>query len=309
MHGKIDPVLPTLGQIGDFLLHLFQVKRLSVSAIKGYRSALASSLKFSTCKAKEIGSDPRLSAMVAFFERERPVPRCVTPKWNLTCVLWSLTKPPYEPMAAASLMNWTVKTAFLLAFATAKRSSEIHALSCATDYMLLTKGSVTFHYMPGFFPKTEVHFQVPEPIVIPALPVPPSDSIVNRSLCPVRAVKNYMSITREFRNNRSRFFIPVKGSQDVARATVARWIAIAVSRAYARLSSIDLKSYGISAHEVRALSTSWAFHNRSPLSSLMEAAAWKSHDTFSRFYLRSMTAQSGDLLKLGPVVAAGRIIQ
>ncbi len=212
MHGKIDPVQPTLGQIGDFLLHLFQVKRLSVSAIKGYRSALASSLKFSRCKAKEIGSDPRLSAMVAFFERERPVPRCVTPKWNLTCLLWSHEAAiNYEPMGEASLMNWTVKTAFLLAFATAKRSSEIHALSCASDYMLLAKESVTFHFMPGFYPKTQIHYQVPEPIVIPALPVPTSDSVVNISLCPVGAVRHYIRITKELRNGRSRFFIPVQG--------------------------------------------------------------------------------------------------
>ncbi len=156
-------------------------------------------------------------------------------------------------------MNWTVKTAFLMAFATAKRSSEIHALSCASDYMRLSKESVTFHFMPGFYPKTQVHYQVPEPIVIPALPVPPSDSVVNRSLCPVRAVRHYVSMTKELRNNRARFFIPVKGSQDVARATVARWIAIAVARAYAGMSSIDLRNYGIKAHEVRALSTSWAF--------------------------------------------------
>ncbi len=84
---------------------------------------------------------------------------------------------------------------------------------------------------------------------------------------------------------------------------------MAISRAYARLSSVDLKIYGIKAHEVRAFSTSWAFHNRLPLSSLMEAAAWRPHGTFSRFYLGSMTAQSGDLLKLGPIVAAIEVVQ
>ncbi len=175
--------------------------------------------------------------------------------------------------------------------------------------MILSKESVTFHFMPGFYPKTQVHFQVPEPIVIPALPVPASDSVVNRTLCPVRAVRHYIRITKELRNGRSRLFIPVKGSQDVARATVARWISRAISTAYSGLSSIDLTSYGIKAHEVRALSTSWAFHNRCPLSSLMEAAAWSSHGTFSMFYLRSMTAHSGDLMKLGPLVASGKVIQ
>ncbi len=293
MRRETDPVSPSLGQVGDFLLFLFHEKKLSVSAIKGYRSALASSLTFSRSKAHAVGRDPKLSAMIAFFARERPIARTVVPKWNLTCVLWSLTKPPYEPFMQASLLDCSIKTAFLLAFASAKRSSELHAFSGEPGSMLLSKDSVTFYFVPGFYPKTQVVFQMPDPVVVPALPVPARDSIVNKTLCPVRAVKLYLKRTRGIRGSRSRFFIPVKGEQELTRPTVARWIKSAISSAYSALTAVSVKNFDIKAHEVRAVSTSWAFHNKVPLASVMQAAAWRSHGTFSKFYLRSMTAQRG----------------
>ncbi len=65
----------------------------------------------------------------------------------------------------------------------------------------------------------------------------------------------------------------------------------------------------INAHEVRAMSTSWAFFNHASLTNIMDAACWKSHSTFSKFYLRSMSVQSHDLYKLGPLVAASQIVK
>ena len=49
------------------------------------------------------------------------------PKWNLSVVLNELTKAPFEPMKDTDLKHLTLKTAFLLALASGKRSSEIHA--------------------------------------------------------------------------------------------------------------------------------------------------------------------------------------
>jgi hypothetical protein len=41
----IHPVFPTLHKLVDFLNYLFTERKLSVSAIKGYKSALATSLR------------------------------------------------------------------------------------------------------------------------------------------------------------------------------------------------------------------------------------------------------------------------
>ena len=76
--------------------------------------------------------NPFLSELMRSFELEKNVFRSLTPKWDLSCSLWSLTKAPYEPLASASLKFLTFKTVFLLAFAKACRRSELHAFSIET---------------------------------------------------------------------------------------------------------------------------------------------------------------------------------
>ena len=49
------------------------------------------------------------------------------PKWNLSVVLNELTKAPFEPMKDTDLKRLTFKTAFLLALASGKCCSKIHA--------------------------------------------------------------------------------------------------------------------------------------------------------------------------------------
>jgi hypothetical protein len=47
-----------------------------------------------------------------------------------------------------------------------------------------------------------------------------------------------------------------------------------------------LRLSSISAHEVRALATSWATFKGVTLQEIMPAVEWKSHMVFSQFYLR-----------------------
>ena len=75
-----------------------------------------------------------------------------------------------------------------------------------------------------------------------------------------------------------------------------------IRKAYENLSSSDLKFMKIKAHEVRALSSTWAYLNSVPLDDVMRAAYWYSESTFSSFYLRSLGSQENDLLSLGPLV-------
>ena len=49
------------------------------------------------------------------------------PKWNLSVVLNELTKAPFEPIKDTDLKHLTLKTAFLLALASSKPRSDIHA--------------------------------------------------------------------------------------------------------------------------------------------------------------------------------------
>ena len=112
--------------IADFLIYLFSEKKYQISTIKGYRSMISNSLKFKT--DIRVGSNPVLSELIRSFELQRPVQRSLTPKWDLSWVLVCLLKTPYEPLHKASKLYVTIKTVFLLALASVKRCSKIHAL-------------------------------------------------------------------------------------------------------------------------------------------------------------------------------------
>ena len=141
---KVNPISAPITVIADFLIFLFSEKKCQISTIKGYRSMISNTLKFKT--GNRIGSNPVLSELIRSFELQRPVQRSLTPKWDLSWVLVCLQKPPFEPLDKASKFHVTIKTAFLLALATAKRCSEIHALAMDSQHLRFNQsdGSVFF---------------------------------------------------------------------------------------------------------------------------------------------------------------------
>ena len=121
---KVDFRSPSVEQIADFLLHLFQDKKLQPSTIDGYRSAIADKVGNFTVN---ISKNENLNRLPDSFHRDRPKGHWGVPSWNLSLVLHQLTKPPFEPLRKASLKHLTFKTMFLLALGSGKRRSEIHA--------------------------------------------------------------------------------------------------------------------------------------------------------------------------------------
>ena len=45
------------------------------------------------------------------------------------------------------------------------------------------------------------------------------------------------------------------------------------------------------------------------LDQILQAAGWRSRNVFTQFYLRDLSAQSEDLLLLGPLVASHTVVQ
>ena len=115
---------PPLKAITDFLMHLFQDRKLQPSTIDGYRSAIADKLFNSTIN---VSKGENLTRLLDSFHRDRPKGRRGISSWNLSLVLHQLTKAPFEPLKEASLKHLTFKTVFLLALGSGKRRSEIHA--------------------------------------------------------------------------------------------------------------------------------------------------------------------------------------
>ena len=121
---QVDVRSPPITSIADFLMYLFEVRNLQPNTIDGYRSAIADRLGNDPVN---ISKDENLTRLLDSFHRDRPKGRRGVPPWSLSLVLHQLTKPPFEPIRKASLKHLTFKTVFLMALASGKRRSEIHA--------------------------------------------------------------------------------------------------------------------------------------------------------------------------------------
>ena len=130
---KIDPIQATPQIVADFLTFLFSVKKCQVSTIKGYRSTISNTLKYKT--GYDFGSHPVLLEVIKSFAIQRPVDRSLAPKCDLAFVLSHMCKAPFEPLDKALLFYLSVKTVFLVTLATARRVSEVHALSMDSDHL------------------------------------------------------------------------------------------------------------------------------------------------------------------------------
>ena len=121
---SVDFSTPSVKQISDFFMYLYQDLNRRPSTIDGYSTAIVDTLGPT---AQHIAHNADLHRLLSSFHRDRPKSSRNLPKWNLSVVLNELTKAPFEPMKDTDLKHLTLKTAFLLALASGKRRSEIHA--------------------------------------------------------------------------------------------------------------------------------------------------------------------------------------
>ena len=74
------------------------------------------------------------------------------------------------------------------------------------------------------------------------------------------------------------------------------------------LTRKDFPFLKIKVHEVRALSSSWAFFNKVPLSEILKAAVWNQSSAFAKFCLRDMSQQLQNLHDWGAIVVAQKVV-
>ena len=188
---------PSIAKIADFLTYMFKSKGAALSTIKGYRAMLSAVFKF---PLPEISTSPILKDLIRSFEISAPRPLFPPPPWDLDKVLQYLSGPPFEPLARASFLDKTKKALFLLAMATAKRVSELQALSFQGEDLVL-------YYDTFFSAKTEsVSNPLPRPIIVPSLSDFAGD-LPERVQCPVRAIKFLRKAARSASFIPSRLFV------------------------------------------------------------------------------------------------------
>ena len=81
---QINPVKATVQQLADFLIFLFEEKKLAISSIQGYISCIS---KVFLAREIDISHDRDLNMLVRNFAIERPVQHREAPRWDLMVVL------------------------------------------------------------------------------------------------------------------------------------------------------------------------------------------------------------------------------
>ena len=208
---SVDPFQVTIQKLADFFVYLFQVKHLNPRTIKGYRSAISSTI--SVCGSRtEFSDSQELGSLIRSFQLERPPQRKIAPQWNLSLVLQSLLKPPFEPtrIAKCELKFLTLKTVFLVALASGRRRSELHALCFDSHHFRQNQDQsmVTLYTDLDFVAKNQALDAVAEPIK--------------------------STVTPECRKGRKKLFISYKPakSDEIKRATISSWICKLIRLAY-----------------------------------------------------------------------------
>ena len=170
---QVDFRAPPVKSVADFLMYLFEERKLQPSTIDGYRSAITDKLGNPTL---HISKDENLTRLFDSFHRDRPKGRRGIPFWNLSLVLHQLTKAPFEPIREASLKHLTFKTVFLLALGSGKRKSEIHALQSRNIRHQSDWSKVSLYPSPSFLSKNQLAKEGPDSVAPVVIPVPGPDS-------------------------------------------------------------------------------------------------------------------------------------
>ena len=292
---------PSVPKTADFLLWLFQEKSLSLPTIKAYRSMLSAVFKF---KIPSLGNDPFIRDLIRSFEVQNPRSPQSFPSWDLNKVLSFLMSSQFEPLQDKDLRTMTMKVLFLVSLATAKRVSELHALSKVVP---LHGQDMVLSYLSSFIAKTETVINpIPRSFLLKSLVDFAGDLPEGPLLCPVRALRIYLDKTKDMVSRpKSLFVSPKRPSQGISKNAISYFL---------RRVIVDSGAVGGNegppprAHSIRGVATSVAFLKNCNIARVLEAATWRSNSVFSLFYFKDIQYVLDECKSLGPFVAAGAVV-
>lgn len=122
-----------------------------------------------------------------------------------------------------------------------------------------------------------------------------------RTMCPVRALKIYLDLTRPFRGpNRALclYFDPDKAHRAVSKATMGRWLTEVIRLSYTLLGR-EHELINANPHSVRSIASSWAEIARASPAGICGAAAWLPLDVL--FFYSPLQAQFFSEARISPI--------
>ena len=292
---------PSISKVADYLVWLWEDQGLSLSSVKAHRSMLSSVFHF---KLPSLGEDRVLQDLLRSFAIERPCRPQAPPSWDLDAVLRHLMSSAFEPLESVSLRALTKKTLFLVSLATAKRVSEIQALS---KTVAAIGNDLMVSFLPHFIAKTErADAPVPRSFRVLSLREFAGDLEEGSLLCPVRALNIYLRRTSSFVVRASSLFVsPRSPSRPISKNAVSYFLRDVISEAGAVRQDV---ASPLRVHSVRGVATSVSFLRNWPISKVLEAATSRSNSVFASFYFHDISYVFQGLRSLGPFVTAASVV-
>ena len=120
----------------------------------------------------------------------------------------------------------------------------------------------------------------------------------------MRALRYYLDRTSDLRQSKELVFVSFKKGfdKDISPATKQTVILC-----YELSDQEALTLHQVKAPDFRAFAASKAFQSGISLEQILSACHWKSHNTFTQFYLKDVAWADSELFHLGPVVAAQQV--
>ena len=312
----LDPLNASLPLLTDFMEYLFKVRNVSVRTILNYKSAI--SFYWKTQRGFEIpAEDNVIRDLVKGFKRDRPLAKKHVVDWDIRLVLDFYRSGKFKNWGLLSDKELTLKTLFLIALASGKRRSELHALSADVRWIKGEVRTVELTPLPDFVSKTHLAsagLGALRPIQLKALdefagPEGKDDKL----LCPVRTLRYYLDRTHKYRSDsQKRLFISYRRGtvDDVSKQTISAYLKEAILLAYQANSNSDTPGgVHVKAHSIRHVATSLAALKHYSLEDVMRAGAWTTPNVFLSFYMQDFSVDHvSKLSRLGGVVAAGTVL-
>ncbi|XP_040179243.1 uncharacterized protein LOC120913408 [Rana temporaria] len=268
---------PGIPAILDFLQAGVELG-LSPSTLKVQVAALSIFLQDS------LQQNPFIKSFFKALSRSKPARVTACPSWDLSLVLKALSESPFEPLEESVLKWVTLKTVLLVAVTSARRVSELQALSIKEPFLLIFEDRIILKTDPSFLPKVVSKFHRTQDIVLPSFCSTSSSEVASpNSLDVRRCLLIYLEASKIFRKSDSLFvnFSGSKKGQKASKSSIARWIRMAIGKAYELQGK---QAPFVKAHSTRAVSSSWAERAGASPEEICKAATWSSYTTFAKHY-------------------------
>ena len=215
------------------------------------------------------------------------------------------------------LKHLTLKTAFLLALASGRHSSEIYAWVANKVSNLGQWEKVALFPSSDFIAKNQLASlregsQNVSPVTIPAL-----TTIVDRQfkedriLCAVRVLRYYLDRAKDLRGCQFLLFISFKKghTSGIRPAALSSWLKQTILLCYKQADQEALDLVQVKVHDIRAFVASKAFYSGVLADQIMQTCHWKAHNRFTNFYLKDLTcSDNNNNMYLGPVVVTQQVL-